>query len=141
MIIGLVPGLSIDDGDLHWRFVRASGPGGQNVNKVSSAVELRVAIDCLRGLPPDARDRLANLAGQRLNQLGELVLQAQRFRSQERNRADALERLRELLRRAMTKPRPRRATRPTLGSKERRLKHKTERARTKSMRGQVRNHD
>lgn len=140
-MIELAPGLTLDDKDLSWKFVRASGPGGQNVNKVSSAVELRVAIDQIVGLTADARQRLIRLAGYRLNQENVLVIQAQRFRSQERNRADALERLSALLQEALIRPRIRRATRPTKGSKERRLKGKTERGRTKSMRGRVKNHD
>lgn len=140
-MIDLAPGLTLDDKDLSWKFVRASGPGGQNVNKVSSAVELRVAIDQIVGLTADARQRLIRLAGYRLNQENVLVIQAQRFRSQERNRADALERLSALLQEALIRPRVRRATRPTKGSKERRLKGKTERSRTKSMRGRVKDRD
>jgi ribosome-associated protein len=92
-------------------------------------------------LQPDARTRLARLAGHRLSQDDVLIIQAQRFRSQERNRADALERLSALLQQAMVRPKTRRATRPTKGSKERRLKGKTERSRTKSMRGRVRHSD
>lgn len=140
-MIELAPGLSIDDKDMTWRFVRASGPGGQNVNKVSSAVELRVDIDRILGLAADARQRLIRLAGYRLNQDNVLVIQAQRFRSQERNRADALERLTELLQQALVRPRTRCATRPTKGSKERRLKGKSERSQTKSLRGRVRHGD
>jgi len=140
-VIELAPGLTLDDKDLSWKFVRASGPGGQNVNKVSSAVELRVAIDRIAGLTADARHRLVRLAGYRLNQENVLVIQAQRFRSQERNRADALERLSALLQEALIRPRIRRATRPTKGSKERRLKGKTERGQTKSMRGRVKDRD
>lgn len=140
-MIELAPGLTIDEKDLTWRFVRASGPGGQNVNKVSSAVELRIDVARIVGLPPDARTRLTRLAGHRLNQDDILIIQAQRFRSQERNRADALERLSALLQQAMVRPKTRRATRPTKGSKERRLKGKTERSRTKSMRGRVHHSD
>jgi ribosome-associated protein len=140
-MIELTAGLTIDDKDLTWRFVRASGPGGQNVNKVSSAVELRIDVARIVGLPSDARTRLIRLAGHRLNQDDVLIIQAQRFRSQERNRADALERLAALLQQAMVRPKTRRATRPTKGSKERRLKGKTERGRTKSMRGRVRHSD
>jgi ribosome-associated protein len=140
-VIELAPGLSIDDKDVIWRFVRASGPGGQNVNKVSSAVELRVDIDRIVGLAADARHRLMRLAGYRLNQENVLIIQAQRFRSQDRNRADALERLSDLLRQALIRPRTRRATRPTKASKERRLKGKSERSRTKSMRGRVHHGD
>jgi ribosome-associated protein len=140
-MIELAPGLSLDDKDVTWRFVRASGPGGQNVNKVASAVELRVAVDRIIGLPPDARHRLTRLAGFRLNQDNVLVIQAQRFRSQERNRADALERLAALLQEALIRPRTRRATRPTRASKERRLKGKSERSRTKNLRGRVHHSD
>ncbi len=140
-MIELAPGLTIDEKDLTWRFVRASGPGGQNVNKVSSAVELRIDLAHIAGLSPDARTRLVRLAGHRLNQANVLIIQAQRFRSQDRNRADALERLATLLQQAMVRPKTRRATRPTKGSKERRLKGKTERSRTKSMRGRVRHGD
>ena len=140
-MIELAPGLSIDDKDMTWRFVRASGPGGQNVNKVSSAVELRVDIDRILGLAADARQRLIRLAGYRLNQDNVLIIQAQRFRSQERNRADALDRLSDLLRQAMIRPRTRRATRPTKSSKERRLKGKSERSHTKSLRGRRRHAD
>jgi ribosome-associated protein len=140
-MIDLAPGLTIDEKDLTWRFVRASGPGGQNVNKVSSAVEMRIDVARIVGLQPDARTRLARLAGHRLSQDDVLIIQAQRFRSQERNRADALERLSALLQQAMVRPKTRRATRPTKGSKERRLKGKTERSRTKSMRGRVHHSD
>ena len=140
-VIELAPGLTLDDKDLTWKFVRASGPGGQNVNKVSSAVELRVDIGRINGLLSDARHRLVRLAGYRLNQDNVLVIQAQRFRSQERNRADALERLTTLLAQALIRPRIRRATKPTKGSKERRLKGKTERGQTKSMRGRVKDRD
>ncbi len=140
-MIELAPGLTVDEKDLTWKFVRASGPGGQNVNKVSSAVELRIDLARIVGLPVDALTRLVRLAGHRLNQDDVLIIQAQRFRSQERNRADALERLSALLQQAMVRPKTRRATRPTKGSKERRLKGKTERSRTKSMRGRVRHSD
>lgn len=140
-MIELTPGLTVDEKDLTWKFVRASGPGGQNVNKVSSAVELRIDLARIAGLPPDARSRLVRLAGHRLNQDDVLIIQAQRFRSQDRNRADALERLSALLQQAMVRPKTRRATRPTKGSKERRLKGKTERSRTKSMRGRVHHSD
>lgn len=140
-MIELAPGLTVDEKDLTWKFVRASGPGGQNVNKVSSAVELRIELARIAGLPPDALTRLVRLAGHRLNQDDVLIIQAQRFRSQDRNRADALERLSSLLQQAMVRPKTRRATRPTKGSKERRLKGKTKRSRTKSMRGRVRHSD
>ncbi len=114
--------------------VLASGPGGQNVNKVSTAVELRFDVRGSPSLPDGVKARLARLAGARLTQEGVLVLSAQRFRTQTRNREDALERLFELIRAAEVAPKRRRATRPTLGSKERRLESKGVRSGTKAMR-------
>src|SRR6202023_170369 len=112
--------LSIDENDLDISFVRASGPGGQNVNKHSTAVQLRFDPRRLT-LPDDAATRLQRLAGQRVTKDGVIVIHAQRFRTQERNRSDAIERLVELLREAMTRPIPRLPTKPTLRSKQRRL--------------------
>src|SRR5579862_3976463 len=126
--------LSIDENDLDISFVRASGPGGQNVNKLSTAVQLR--FDTRRiSLPEDAALRLARLAGQRMTKDGVIVIHAQRFRTQERNRADAIERLEAMLREAMVRPTPRRATRPTLASKQRRLEGKKRRGDIKAGRG------
>jgi ribosome-associated protein len=126
--------LSIDENDLDISFVRASGPGGQNVNKLSTAVQLR--LDTRRiALPADAQARLIRLAGQRMTKDGVIVVHAQRFRTQERNRIDAIDRLTELLREAMTRPVPRRPTRPTLGSKQRRLEGKKRRSDIKARRG------
>jgi ribosome-associated protein len=116
----------IDEKDIDVTFVRASGPGGQNVNKLSTAAQLRYDTGGL-ALEPDVRTRLIALAGQRMTKDGVIVIHAQRFRTQERNRADAIERLVELLRAAAIRPKPRRATRPTLGSKLRRLDGKKRR--------------
>jgi len=126
--------LSIDENDLDISFVRASGPGGQNVNKLSTAVQLRFDTNHI-AIPEDAALRLARLAGQRMTKDNVIVIHAQRFRTQERNRSDAIERLLELLREAMIRPIPRRATRPTLASKKRRLDGKKRRSDIKSRRG------
>ena len=126
--------LSIDENDLDISFVRASGPGGQNVNKLSTAVQLRYNARQLV-LPDDAAARLERLAGQRMTKDGVIVIHAQRFRTQERNRADAVDRLLELLREAAVRPTPRRPTKPTLGSKKRRLEGKKRRSDVKAKRG------
>jgi ribosome-associated protein len=132
--IPVTDSISLDESELEEAFVRSSGPGGQNVNKLSTAVQLR--FDTRRiVLPEDAALRLGRLAGQRMTKEGVIVIHAQRFRTQERNRSDAIDRLVELLREAMIRPVPRRATRPTLASKRRRLDGKKRRSDIKAGRG------
>jgi ribosome-associated protein len=133
-MIRITDAIAIDERELEERFIRASGPGGQNVNKLSSAVQLRFDVRHSPSLPADVRERLERLAGNRLTRTGVLVIIAQRHRTQERNRADALERLRELIRRAAVAPVPRKATRPTAGARERRLDSKKRRSRIKGLR-------
>lgn len=137
-MIAIAPGIALDDSEIVERFIRASGPGGQNVNRVATAVELRFDVRNSPSLPEAVRARLMARAGRRLTQDGVLVLTAQRFRTQERNRADALARLVALVAAAAEAPRKRRATRPTLASKTRRLEAKAARARVKQGRGRVR---
>lgn len=126
--------VTLDESELQERFVRASGPGGQNVNKVASAVELRFDAAHSRALDEDAKTRLRAIAGTRMTADGVIVIDARRFRTQAQNREDARERLAALLRRAITPPRRRRKTRPTAASKQQRITAKRRRSETKAAR-------
>jgi len=133
-MIYITPTLAIDESEIKQEFIRASGPGGQNVNKVSTAVQLRFNVARSPSLPDDIRKRLAHLAGKRITEDGELIIHARRFRTQERNRQDAFDRLVKLIRKASERPKVRRKTRPTLQSKRRRLEAKRHRSEAKRMR-------
>ncbi len=134
-MIPIFGGIAISENELEERFVRASGPGGQNVNKLSTAVQLRFDLMNSPNLPGGLKSRAAKLAGQKLTRDGVIIISADRFRTQERNRDDALARLVELLREAAIVPKVRRKTRPTLASKKRRIEGKKHRAKTKDRRG------
>ncbi len=133
-MIRITDRISIDEAELDESFVRSSGPGGQNVNKLSTAVQLRFDVRQSPSLPNDVAVRLMRLAGKRLTKDGVIVIVAQRHRTQERNRADALDRLVELIREAAVPPVPRRATKPPRSSKKQRLESKKRRSGIKSLR-------
>ncbi len=137
-MIRITPEISIQENDISCDFVRASGPGGQHVNKVATAVQLRYDP---KDLPTDTYHRLKKLAGKRMTAKGEVIIQASRLKSQERNRQDALDRLVALIRKAAQKPKKRRKTRPTLASKKRTLATKQHRSRLKRTRQRVTNSD
>lgn len=136
-MVAVTPTLSIDDSELQFEFVRSSGPGGQNVNKVATAVQLRFDVKNSSSLPEEVRQRLMHLAGKRLTEDGLLVIDAHRYRTQEQNRQDAIERLASLARQATEKPKARRKTRPTAASIERRLESKRRRSENKRLRGTI----
>ncbi|HEX6790570.1 MAG TPA: alternative ribosome rescue aminoacyl-tRNA hydrolase ArfB [Candidatus Krumholzibacteria bacterium] len=136
-MIEITPAISLDESELEITFVRSSGPGGQNVNKVATAAQLRFDAMHSRNLPADVRDRLRARAGSRLTRDGVLIITARRFRTQERNRADAIARLVELIRAAAVPPRARRTTKVSRAAKARRVDAKRRRSDTKRMRGTV----
>ncbi len=136
-MILVTPDIQLHESDMTFDFIRSSGPGGQNVNKVSTAVQLRFDARQSNSLSPQVYHRLKKLAGKRINAQGVLIIQARRFRSQEKNRQDALQRLVTLVRRAAEKPKPRKKTRPTRASKERKLAAKQMRGQLKKTRQRV----
>ena len=136
-MIRLDAGILISDDELHWEFIRSSGPGGQHVNKAATAVQLRFNVTDAPGLPQDVKDRLKRIAGRRVTDEGVLMIRAQRFRSQERNREDALARLLDLVAQAIPKPRRRIRTRPTASSRTARLESKRRMASKKGLRQDV----
>jgi ribosome-associated protein len=135
MPLVISPQISIPDEEFEWKFIRSSGPGGQNVNKVSSAVQLRFLLPLNLSLPVSVRNRLRRLAGQKLNDDGSILISARSARSQEQNRREALERLADLIRTASVEPKVRKKTRPTRASQERRIESKKRRSSTKLQRG------
>jgi ribosome-associated protein len=136
-MLAITPTLSIDEREIEEKFIRASGPGGQNVNKVSTAIQLRFDVAHSPSLPDAVRARLRKLAGNRLTADGVLTIEASRFRTQEQNREDARQRLAALIQKATEVPKPRHKTKPTLASKMRRVEGKKKRGEVKSLRRRV----
>jgi ribosome-associated protein len=141
MPLPITPTLTIEDNELEERFVRASGPGGQNVNKVSTAVQLRFDAGGSPALTDEVRQRLRSLAGSRMTDEGVLVIDAREHRTQGQNREEARARLTDLIRRALVRPKRRRKTKPGAAAKERRLDTKKRRSETKAGRGRLRGHE
>ena len=135
MPLSVTPGVEIPDSDVALSFVRSSGPGGQNVNKVASAVQLRFDLQRSSALAPEVKARLRALSGRRLTNEGAILIIARNHRTQESNRREAEARLTDLIKRALIPPKPRKATKPTRAARERRLEQKTQRRRTKRLRG------
>jgi len=133
-MIEITPIFYLDERELQFDFIRSAGPGGQNVNKVATAVQLRFDIGNSTALASDTRGRLIQLAGKRVNADGVLLIEAKRFRTQEQNREDAIQRLAELIRKALVKPKSRKKTRPSAASKERRLRSKKAKGEIKKIR-------
>lgn len=136
-MIAVTPNISLDESELDEEFIRASGPGGQNVNKVATAVQLRFDVRRSSSLPDDVRERLMKIAGKRVNADGVLLIEASRFRTQEQNRADARARLIALIRQAAIPPKKRRKTKPSRAAKEKRIAGKKHRGQVKALRGNV----
>ncbi len=136
-MITITRSLSLDEKEVQFFFVRASGPGGQNVNKVATAVQLRFDVGNSPSLPDDVRTRLIQIAGRRITQDGILIIEARQYRTQERNREDAVARLVALIQRALERPKPRKKTKPSRAAKERRIESKKQRSKVKQARRSV----
>jgi ribosome-associated protein len=133
-MLEITPTLKIEERELQFEYIRASGPGGQNVNKVATAVQLRFDVINSPSLASDIKGRLVHLAGKRVNTDGVLLIEAKRFRTQEANREDAIRRFLELIQKSLTPPKPRKKTKPTAASREKRLKEKKQKGATKKIR-------
>ena len=140
-MIHVTQAIVIDEREIHLEFVRASGPGGQNVNKVATSVQLRFDVENSPSLPEEVRHRMIRLAGKKITSDGVLIIEAKRFRTQEKNRQDAIDRLIKLIIKASEKPKSRRKTKPTFASKKRRLDTKRHRSQIKSRRGCIHDYD
>ncbi len=140
-MIHITQAIVIDEREIHLEFVRASGPGGQNVNKVATSVQLRFDVENSPSLPKEIRLRMIRLAGKKITSDGVLLIEAKRFRTQEKNRQDAIDRLIKLISKASEKPKSRRKTKPTLASKKRRLDTKRHRSQIKSRRRSIHDYD